>query len=271
MSACFLKEKFMIRAIYIDIDNTLLDFDAYVKESLRSGLEQFGLRPYEDWMYDTFEKVNSGLWLQIEDGSLTFEELQKIRFNRVFEAIGGIDFDGVVFEKYFREFLNESAIPVEGAMEMLEYLAGKYILCTASNGPYNQQIHRLEIAGMLKYFRHHFISEKIGFSKPAKEFFDIAVNIAHYHHEKWNGKGYPSKLAGKAIPIEARIMALVDVFDALVSKRCYKAKMNFDDAFKIIEEALGSHFDPDLGSIFLKCREQLEDFYIRMEEEEENN
>ena len=101
-----------------------------------------------------------------------------------------------------------------------------------------------------------------------KEFFDIAVNIAHYHHEKWNGKGYPSKLAGKAIPIEARIMALVDVFDALVSKRCYKEKMNFDDAFHIIEESLGTHFDPDLGELFLKCRLRLEQFYNGIEEKE---
>jgi len=166
----------MIKAVFIDIFNTLLDFDAYVMESLRSGFEKFGLRKYEDWMYDTFEKVNGGLWLQIEDGSLTFEELQKIRFNKVFEAIGGIDFDGVVFEKYFRECLNESAIVVDGAMEMLEYLSGKYILCTASNGPFNQQVHRLELAGMLYYFRHNFISEKIGFSKPAKEFFDAALD-----------------------------------------------------------------------------------------------
>ena len=103
-----------------------------------------------------------------------------------------------------------------------------------------------------------------------REFYEVAINITHYHHEKWNGKGYPCGLKGAEIPIEARIMALADVFDALVSKRCYKAKMNFDDAFKIIEEALGSHFDPDLGSIFLKCREKLEDFYIKMEEEEEN-
>lgn len=165
----------MIKAIFIDIDNTLLDFDAYVKESLRSGFEKFGLRTYEDWMYETFEIVNGGLWRQIEDGSLTFDELQKIRFNKVFEAIGGIEFDGVVFEKYFRECLNESAIPVEGAIEMLEYLSGKYVLCTASNGPYNQQIHRLELARMLDYFRHNFISEKIGVSKPAKEFFDTAL------------------------------------------------------------------------------------------------
>lgn len=165
----------MIKAVFIDIDNTLLDFDAYVKESLLSGFEKFGLRTYEDWMYDIFEKVNDGLWLQIEDGSLTFGELQKIRFNKVFEAIGDIEFDGTVFEKYFRECLNESAIPVEGAIDMLEYLSGKYILCTASNGPFNQQVHRLELAGMLHYFRHNFISEKIGFSKPAREFFDVAL------------------------------------------------------------------------------------------------
>ena len=165
----------MIKAIFIDIDNTLLDFDAYVKESLRSGFEKFGICTYEDWMYDTFEEENDKLWLALEKESLTFEELQKIRFNKVFEAIGVV-FDGPTFEKYFRECLNESAIPVEGAMEMLEYLSGKYILCTASNGPYNQQIHRLELAGMLKYFRHHFISEEIGASKPSKEFFNVAVS-----------------------------------------------------------------------------------------------
>jgi len=188
----------MIKAIFIDIDNTLLDFDAYVKESLCSGFEKFGLRKYEDWMYDTFEKVNGGLWLQIEDGSLTFGELQKIRFNKVFEAIGDIEFDGTVFEKYFRECLNESAIPVEGAMDMLEYLSGKYILCTASNGPYNQQVHRLELAGMLDYFRHNFISEKIGVSKPAKEFFDTALSELN---EEQQARGYAEILPSEILII----------------------------------------------------------------------
>lgn len=99
-----------------------------------------------------------------------------------------------------------------------------------------------------------------------KDFYEIAVNVAHYHHEKYNGQGYPNGLAGKSIPIEARIMALVDVFDALVSKRCYKEKMNFDDAFTIIKESIGSHFDPELGELFLKCRLRLENFYIGIEE-----
>ena len=98
-------------------------------------------------------------------------------------------------------------------------------------------------------------------------FLDVAKNMAHYHHEKWNGTGYPTGLAGADIPFEARIMDLADVFDALVSKRCYKEKYGYDEAFKIIEESLGSHFDPELGKIFLKCREELEEYYNNVEDE----
>lgn len=92
-------------------------------------------------------------------------------------------------------------------------------------------------------------------------FRNIAVNVAHYHHEKWNGTGYPEKLSAESIPLEARIMALADVFDALVSKRCYKDSFTYDKAFSIIEESLGSHFDPELGKIFIECRPELEALY----------
>jgi len=97
-------------------------------------------------------------------------------------------------------------------------------------------------------------------------FMEIAKNMAHYHHEKWNGKGYPEGLAGRRIPLEARIMALADVFDALVSKRCYKEKYSYDEAFQIIEESLGSHFDPELGEAFLRCRKELEAYYDMVED-----
>ena len=66
-------------------------------------------------------------------------------------------------------------------------------------------------------------------------FVQIAINVAHYHHEKWDGTGYPMGIGGIEIPLEARIMALADVFDALVSKRCYKEAFDYDRAFKIIE------------------------------------
>ncbi len=89
----------------------------------------------------------------------------------------------------------------------------------------------------------------------------VAENVAHYHHEKWNGKGYPSGLSGNKIPLEARIMALADVFDALVSKRCYKEKYSYDVAFTIMKESLGEHFDPVLGTIFIEQRPRLEEYY----------
>ena len=99
------------------------------------------------------------------------------------------------------------------------------------------------------------------------EFFNVSVNIAQYHHEKWNGLGYPKQLKGEEIPLEARIMALADVFDALVSKRCYKNQYSYDEAFKIIEETLGTHFDPTIGKIFLTCRPKLEALYDHFEEQ----
>lgn len=98
------------------------------------------------------------------------------------------------------------------------------------------------------------------------KFVQIAKNVAHYHHEKWNGQGYPCGLSGNDIPVEARIMALADVFDALVSKRCYKDAFTYKKAYEIIEESLGSHFDAELGKIFLTCNNELEMLYDSMEE-----
>lgn len=100
-----------------------------------------------------------------------------------------------------------------------------------------------------------------------EEFMKIAINIAHYHHEKWDGTGYPDGLSKENIPLEARIMALADVFDALVSKRCYKEKMSYDNAFKIIEDSLESHFDKELGLHFLSCRDKLIQYYETVGEE----
>lgn len=99
------------------------------------------------------------------------------------------------------------------------------------------------------------------------EFVQIAVNVAHYHHEKWNGCGYPEGLKENEIPIEARIMAFADVFDALVSKRCYKDSFSFEKAFEIIKNDLGNHFDPELGPVFLQCRSKLESFYSSLNNE----
>lgn len=92
-------------------------------------------------------------------------------------------------------------------------------------------------------------------------FVKIAMNVARHHHEKWNGCGYPDRLRGEEIPLEARIMAIADVYDALVSKRCYKEAMSFEKAFAVMQESMGTHFDPKLEQVFLLSRERLEEYY----------
>lgn len=94
-----------------------------------------------------------------------------------------------------------------------------------------------------------------------REFVKVAINVAHHHHEKYNGTGYPDGLDGKRIPFEARIMAIVDVFDALVSKRYYKKAMAYNEAFKIIEDEKGSHFDPELADSFFAMKKEIIDLY----------
>ena len=92
-------------------------------------------------------------------------------------------------------------------------------------------------------------------------FKQIAENVAHYHHEKYDGSGYPEGLKGEDIPLEARIMAIADVYDALVSKRVYKESMSFEDANKIMTESFGSHFDKKLEPYYLAARERFENYY----------
>lgn len=82
-------------------------------------------------------------------------------------------------------------------------------------------------------------------------YLNMAVEMAAYHHEWWNGKGYPYGISGEEIPLCARIMAVADVFDALTSKRCYKNAMPFEKAYAIIREESGTHFDPAVVESFL--------------------
>ncbi|MEE0960106.1 MAG: HD domain-containing protein, partial [Lachnospiraceae bacterium] len=91
----------------------------------------------------------------------------------------------------------------------------------------------------------------------ADEYLTYAYEMAMYHHEKWNGTGYPEGLKGNEIPLSARIMAIADVFDALTSKRSYKDKISDDRAFEIIEQSSGSHFDPILVNVFVDIKEEI--------------
>jgi putative two-component system response regulator len=92
---------------------------------------------------------------------------------------------------------------------------------------------------------------------PNNEFIEMGIDIAKYHHEKWDGKGYPKGLSGEAIPISARIMAVSDVFDALMSKRPYKEAFSFSESYNIILEGKGNHFDPMVVDAFIEIVDEV--------------
>lgn len=104
---------------------------------------------------------------------------------------------------------------------------------------------------------------EVAFLKHAKE-------IAHYHQEKWDGSGYPMGLAGNDIPISARLMAVADVYDALISRRVYKQGMPHEKAVQIISESKGTHFDPDIVDAFLELQEKFREIAIRFADSDED-
>jgi putative two-component system response regulator len=95
-----------------------------------------------------------------------------------------------------------------------------------------------------------------------------AKNLATYHHERWDGKGYPEKKAGEEIPLSARIMAVADVFDALVSRRSYKEPFSFEKSMDIIREGAGTQFDPQIAMVFAESADEVRNISLLHESRE---
>jgi putative two-component system response regulator len=98
------------------------------------------------------------------------------------------------------------------------------------------------------------------------DFLQCAKEIALSHQEKWDGSGYPQGLAGEAIPLSARLMALADVYDALISKRVYKDAMSHDKAVSIMSQSRGTHFDPDVFDAFLDIQQDFREIAATYED-----
>ena len=94
-------------------------------------------------------------------------------------------------------------------------------------------------------------------------FLSMAKEIALSHQEKWDGSGYPQGIGGDHIPVSARLMAVADVYDALISRRVYKEGMPHEKAVTIIREGAGSHFDPDMVEAFLTLEDKFRDIARR--------
>lgn len=163
-----------IKAILLDIDNTILDFNKCADKAIKIAFEKFGLE-YNENTINVFIEQNDLLWLRIEKGEITRQDLHKIRFNIIFKALG-ITGDGEKTETEFRNALYNIAETVDGASELVKYLSSKYKVYSASNAIYNQQLNRLKMAGLYDYFSGFFVSEKIGHQKPTKEFFDYCYD-----------------------------------------------------------------------------------------------
>lgn len=106
---------------------------------------------------------------------------------------------------------------------------------------------------------HDIISKSIKDDKFSNLFLEIASNISYTHHERWDGTGYPRGLKGSEIPLEGRIIALVDVYDALTSARCYKSAFEFDESEQIIKNGNGTHFDPTIVEAFIRVKEKFKE------------
>jgi len=94
-----------------------------------------------------------------------------------------------------------------------------------------------------------------------RDFYKTAIDIANYHHERWDGRGYPEGLSGTEIPLAARIVSIADVFDALSSSRVYKDNYGFEESVKIINEGSGTQFDPYLVEVFNELLPQIQRIY----------
>ena len=159
-----------VKAVLIDIDDTILDFHKCAASAIRKASTR-GSVPLPDAVFERFFVLNRGLWDRLQAGEFDLAGLRKIRWNVIFADLG-VEADGERFEVFFERALEESAEPVEGARELLQYLSSKYLLYAASNAPSGQQEGRLERAGLLTYFDGVFVSGDLGASKPDPLFFD---------------------------------------------------------------------------------------------------
>ena len=160
----------MIKAVLLDVDNTLLDFNLSAETAIKKSFSELGLK-FSDEIMPTFLRVNDALWRKIERKEMTREELHFVRWRIIFGELE-TGADGAAMERLFLGNLENCAIPVAGAVDIVKYLSGKYELFTASNMPYAQQVKRLTISGIMPYIKSILNFEAQGIHKPQKKFFE---------------------------------------------------------------------------------------------------
>lgn len=164
----------MIKAVIIDIDNTLLDFDKSSNKAIELAHKAQNL-DFNERILQEFLRITSKFWARIEKGEINRQYLYKERWKEVYSNLN-INADGPKTEALYRKFLYDCAYEIEGAKEILEYLSKKYLVCVASNAPFYQQVARLKKIGFSKYIKYVFTSEEVGADKPSAKFFDVCFS-----------------------------------------------------------------------------------------------
>lgn len=164
----------MIKNILFDLDDTLLDFHKAEAEAIRFTLKEFGIDP-SDENVQLYSRINRSCWAKLETGEFTRDEVLHRRFDILFDTLG-IAGDSHQTQKVYEYRLSLGAYYLDGAKELLDTLYGKYKLYLATNGIVNVQSRRIKDSGIGKYFENIFVSEKIGYNKPDKRFFDAAFS-----------------------------------------------------------------------------------------------
>jgi len=192
----------------------------------------------------------------------TGEHLERMReFARVLarelQVMG--KYRGYVNDKYIENIYKSTPLHDIGKVGIPDYILLKPAKLTAEE---------FEIMKKHSLIGGNSIKSAIEHAKMTHSFLDMAKVIAYYHHERWDGNGYPAGLKGEDIPLSARITTVADVYDALTTRRVYKPSFPHEKARKIIIEEKGGHFDPDIVEAFLR---REEDFLILKEKFKDKN
>lgn len=171
----------MIKAVLIDIDDTIFDFEKCSKNSFLKTLEKFNLKfKEEDFSY--FNKVNDILWTKQKLGEINIKEVF-IKRDYQMGKYFNLDIEKGLFNDLFVKFLYDEIEMVDGIEDLLLYLSDKYKIFTASNGVYDMQVNRIKKSNLSKYFTDIFVSDKIGYEKPDKKFFQKIMDLTNFSND----------------------------------------------------------------------------------------
>ena len=157
-------------------------------------------------------------------------------------------YEDILTDDYIEDVVNSAPLHDIGKIKVKDAILNKPGKLTPEEF---EEIKKHTLAG------NEIINQAIALVSDDSSYLKEAKNLATYHHEKYDGTGYPKGLKGNDIPLSARVMAVADVFDALVSKRSYKEPYPFDKAMDIIKEGSGKHFDPDIVTAFIEAKDEV--------------